>query len=103
MLWGLRGADGPVVPSAWDQPDTVVSEGGESPTDTPSGEDPQAAPVVDPYTPVVDPYKGWTKPGSLVIPAGGGPPVVSAGLFPPGAPVVTAGGGLVIPGAPPIG
>ena len=103
LLWGLRGADGPVVPSAWDQPDTVVPEDGESPTDTTSGEDPQAAPVVDPYTPVVDPYKGWTKPGSLVIPAGGGPPVVSAGLFPPGAPVVTAGGRLVIPGAPPIG
>ena len=51
-----------------------------------------------------DPMAGWTQPGDLVIPAGGGPPVVAAAPAPPGAPVVSAGGGMpVIPAAPPIG
>lgn len=43
------------------------------------------------------------QPGNLVIPADGGPPQVAAAPGPLGGPVVTAGGGLVIPGAPPIG
>lgn len=42
--------------------------------------------------------------GDLVIPAGGGPPVVAAAPAAPGAPVVPADGGMpVIPAAPPIG
>lgn len=49
-----------------------------------------------------NPQAGWTQPGDLVIPATGGPPQVAVAPAPPGAPVVTGGGGLVIPGAPPI-
>ena len=68
LLWGLRGADGPVVPSAWDQPDTVVPEGRRKPYRHPERGRPAGGSCCRPYTPVVDPYKGWTKPGSLVIP-----------------------------------
>lgn len=120
LLWGARGAsgaDGPPFVVVWTWPDRVVPEDAESlpdspsvggphpvvtpenggsPTDTPSGENPPSATFTDPY-------KGWTKPGNLVIPATGGPPVVAAGFAPPGAPVVTADGRLVIPAAPPIG
>ncbi len=46
---------------------------------------------------------GGFQPGNLVIPADGGPPQVAAAPAPDGGPVVTAGGDVVIPGAPPIG
>ncbi len=46
---------------------------------------------------------GGFEPGNLVIPATGGPPQVVVAPGPFGGPVVTAGGDVVIPGAPPIG
>lgn len=46
---------------------------------------------------------GGFQPGDLVIPAGGGPPEVVVAPAPDGGPVITAGGDIVIPGAPPIG
>ncbi|MCB1263671.1 MAG: hypothetical protein KDB56_03605 [Mycobacterium sp.] len=46
---------------------------------------------------------GGFQPGDLVLPATGGPPQVAVAPAPAGGPVVTAGGGVVIPGAPPIG
>lgn len=118
LLWGKRGPDGANEWSSWvfdPYPDPLIQEGdgsasggvepqpeagapgdGGSPADTPIVVNPQPVGYIDPYA-------GWTKPGNLVIPAGGGPPVVAVGFAPPGAPVVTAGGGLVIPAGPPIG
>lgn len=59
---------------------------------------------IDPSCSASNPTAGWTMPGDLVIPAGGGPPEVAAAPAPPGAPVVTADGGEpVVPAAPPIG
>lgn len=46
---------------------------------------------------------GGFQPGDLVLPAGGGPPQVAVAPAPSGGPVITAGGGVVIPAAPPIG
>lgn len=46
---------------------------------------------------------GGIQPGDVVIPAGGGPPQVAVAPAPDGGPVVTAGGDVVIPAAPPIG
>ncbi|MDA0253022.1 MAG: hypothetical protein O3B27_11055 [Actinomycetota bacterium] len=46
---------------------------------------------------------GGFQPGDLVLPATGGPPQVAVAPAPDGGPVVTAGGDVVIPGAPPIG
>lgn len=46
---------------------------------------------------------GGFQPGDLVLPATGGPPQVAVAPAPAGGPVVTAGGDVVIPGAPPIG
>lgn len=46
---------------------------------------------------------GGFEPGNLVIPATGGPPQVVVAPGPIGGPVVTAGGDVVVPGAPPIG
>lgn len=111
LIWGRRGPSGTSV--AWSsvfesQPDTVAPEDSGSSTDAVAPGDGASStdtPAETSSTPpsFPDPFKGWTKPGSLVIPASGGPPVVSAGLFPPGAPVVSAGGGLVIPAGPAIG
>lgn len=104
LIWG---EDGPNGENGWSSvvlepfPDTAPQEGdgstsgdGESPTDAP------ADPRPDTNT---DPYAGWTKPGNLVIPATGGPPVVAVSYAAPGAPVLTADGRLVIPAGPPIG
>lgn len=46
---------------------------------------------------------GGFQAGDLVLPAGGGPPQVAVAPAPIGGPVITAGGGVVVPAAPPIG
>ena len=104
LIWG---EDGPNGDNGWSSvvielfPDTVPQEGdgstsgdGESTTEAPVEPQPDTKP---------DPYAGWTKPGNLVIPASGGPPVVAVSYAPPGAPVITADGRLVIPAGPAIG
>lgn len=121
---GSSGADGSSPRMVWTivglQPQTALPGDGGGVTNTPNGVNsqpvnnsgPTPAPIPAP-TPVpipapisgtpIDPYSGWTRPGNLVIPATGGPPVVAASFAPPGAPFVAANGQLVIPGAPAIG
>lgn len=50
-----------------------------------------------------NPQAGWTQPGDLVLPVGGGPPQVAVAPAPPMAPVPIAGGGIAIPAGPAIG
>lgn len=110
-IWGTRGsggADGSSPRVVWTiverEPDTALPGDGGGVTNTPNGLNSHPVNIVDPISaPAFDPYIGWTKPGNLVIPATGGPPVVAASFAPPGAPFVAANGQLVIPGAPAIG
>lgn len=121
LIWGQRGADGPDAWSWWDEFDawSWPDESESQPDETTPGGDSSSSGAVEPQTdpitpgdggstsstPYVDPFAGWTKPGSLVIPTCCGVigVVVSPGYYPPGAPVPGPNGTLIIPAAPPFG
>ncbi len=83
LIWGQRGADGADVWSWWDefesQPDETTPSGDSSSPITPGDSGSTS------NTPYVDPFAGWTKPGSMVIPTCCGVTgvVVSPGYYPP--------------------